>query len=80
MYRVSQKEFYNLELFGRSHKSGESKNLLKTYTHRCEPSAPQKARNLAFSRKIFFKEFGLPRLSFGKPRNDKARGGYKKKK
>ena len=30
-------EVYNSEIFGWSHKSGE-KNLLKTYTHRCEPA------------------------------------------
>jgi len=36
--RRSKNEIYNLELFGRSHKSGEEQKLLKTYTHRWEAS------------------------------------------
>jgi hypothetical protein len=44
----------------------KSKNLLKTYTHRCEPSASQKAWQSRFLNKyIFLKGLGLPRLPFG---------------
>ena len=56
-------EVYNSEIFGWSHKSGE-KNLLKTYTHRCEPakggrgnlaSQPYRVANFVGKANLFFR-------------------------